>query len=90
MKTVLLASVFAIGISGAAFAQSAALFADVDADGSGAASLAEVQTAWPGLTEAAFTAADTDGSGDLSQSEYDTLAALSVGASVEGSTAIPQ
>lgn len=50
----------------AAFAQS---MAELDADGDGAASMAEVQALFPDVTEEAFTAADTDGDGMLNEEE---------------------
>lgn len=45
-------------------------FADVDADGSGGLSLAEVQAVAPSATQEQFTAYDTDGSGELSEAEF--------------------
>lgn len=77
MKKIVLTSLFALGLTGAALAQAATDFASVDTDVSGGVSLTEAQVAWPDLTEEAFTAADLDASGDLSAEEYDALAAAS-------------
>lgn len=46
-------------------------FDALDADGSGALSLAEIQNAAPDVTAEAFAAADADGSGELSRTEFD-------------------
>ena len=75
MKKIVLTSLFALGLSGAAMAQAATDFASVDTDVNGGVSLAEVQVAWPDLTEEAFTAADTDGNGELSAEEYEAYLA---------------
>ncbi|QQR39216.1 EF-hand domain-containing protein [Devosia rhizoryzae] len=75
MKKIVLTSLFALGLSGAAFAQAATDFATVDADISGGVTFAEAQVAWPDLTQEAFTAADTDGNGELSVEEYNALLA---------------
>lgn len=75
MKKIVLSSLVVLGLSTAAFAQAATDFASVDADTSGGISLTEAQTAWPDLTEEAFTAADTDANGELSAEEYDALVA---------------
>lgn len=75
MKKIVLTSLFALGLSGAAFAQSATDFASVDTDISGGVTFAEAQVAWPDLTQEAFTAADTDGNGELSVEEYNALLA---------------
>lgn len=77
MKKIVLTSLFALGLSGAAMAQAATDFASVDTDVSGGVSLVEAQVAWPDLTEEAFTAADTDGNGELSAEEYDAFIAAS-------------
>ncbi|MGV3490879.1 MAG: hypothetical protein ACO1OG_06100 [Devosia sp.] len=72
----LLITVAAIGLSSAAFAQTAApTFATVDADASGGVSLAEAQVAWPELTQEAFAAADTSADGQLDQAEFDAWVA---------------
>ncbi len=49
-----------------------------DADGNTTFSLAEVQAAYPNVTEEAFKAADTDASGELSAEEL--AAAVEAGA----------
>ena len=83
MKKIVLTSLFALGLSGAAFAQAGATdFATVDADLSGGISLEEAQVAWPDLTAEAFAGADTDANGELSPAEYEVLvSATSVPAS---------
>ncbi len=73
MKKIVLASLFAFGLSGAAMAQAATDFASVDTDMSGGVSLAEAQVAWPDLTPEAFAAADVDANGELSAEEYQAL-----------------
>ena len=57
----------------AAFAQSPTTFADVDSDGNGELSFAELSVVWSDLTEAEFMAADTDGSAGLNVDELNTL-----------------
>jgi len=75
MKKILIA-VAAIGLSTAAFAQTAAItFASVDTDTSGGVTLAEAQVAWPDLTQEAFDAADTSKDGQLDQAEFDAYVA---------------
>ena len=73
MKKILV-SILALGLSTAGvMAQDAAPaapdFATIDVDKSGDLSFAEVQTAWPDLTEDAFKGADSDASGALSEAE---------------------
>ncbi|MEQ9504690.1 MAG: hypothetical protein RLO80_00365 [Hyphomonas sp.] len=46
-------------------------FADLDADASGAVTLAEIQAVKPEMTEEKFAKYDTDASGDISEAEYD-------------------
>lgn len=75
MKKIILSSLVVLGLSTAAFAQTATDFATVDADVSGGVSLAEAQLAWPDLTEEAFTAADVDANGELSAEEYAAVTA---------------
>lgn len=60
-----------------ALAQAPLNFADVDTDGSGELSFAELQAVWPDLTQDEFTAADLDANGSLS---VDELAGLQPGA----------
>lgn len=63
-----------LGLSaGVAFAQTPTNFADVDTDGNGELSFAELQAVWPDLTQDEFDAADVDGSGGLSVNELNTL-----------------
>ncbi|WP_297104121.1 hypothetical protein [uncultured Devosia sp.] len=83
MKKIVLTSLFALGLTGAALAQATTDFATVDTDMNGSVSLAEAQVAWPDLTEEAFTAADTDGNGELSLEEYDALVAASAAPAAE-------
>lgn len=74
MKKIILTSIFALGLSGAAMAQAATDFVAVDTDANGGVSYAEALVAWPDLTEEAFAAADLDGNGELSSEEYDAFA----------------
>lgn len=80
MKKIVLTSLFALGLSGAAMAQPATDFTTVDADVSGGVSMAEAQAAWPDLTVEAFAAADLDGNGELSADEYASLTAAAASA----------
>ncbi|MBE7732733.1 EF-hand domain-containing protein [Devosia faecipullorum] len=73
MKKIILTSIFALGLSGAAMAQAATDFVAVDTDANGGVSYAEAVIAWPDLTEEAFAAADLDGNGELSAEEYEAL-----------------
>lgn len=83
MKKIVLTSLFALGLSGAAMAQAATDFVSVDTDASGGVSLTEAQVAWPDLTEEAFAAADTDGNGELSAEEYEAHAAAAAAPAAE-------
>lgn len=83
MQKIVLTTLFALGLSGAAMAQAATDFVAVDTDLNGGVSLTEAQVAWPDLTEDAFTAADTDGNGELSADEYDVLVAAAAAPAVE-------
>jgi len=83
MQKIVLTTLFALGLSGAAMAQAATDFVAVDTDLNGGVSLTEAQVAWPDLTEEAFTAADTDGNGELSAEEYDALVAASAAPAAE-------
>ena len=80
MKKIVLTSLFALGLSTAAFAQGATDFATVDADLNGGVSFAEAQAAWPDLTVEAFAAADTDGTGELTPEQYQALVDAAGGA----------
>lgn len=53
-------------------AAQAADFASIDANGDGAVSMSEFQTAMPEAPSDAFTAADTDADGALSDEEFAT------------------
>ena len=67
-------SLAVLGLSATtAFAQSPTSFADVDTDGNGELSFAELQLVWPDLQQAEFDGADADGSGGLSADELNTL-----------------
>ena len=61
-----------------AFAQTPTSFADVDTDGNGELSFAELQLVWPDLTQAEFDSADVDASGGLAVDELNTLQPASV------------
>lgn len=80
MKKIVLSTLVVLGLSSAAFAQSATDFAAVDADASGAVSLEEAQAVWPDLTAEAFAAADTDANGELSVEEYGLLSTAAASA----------
>ena len=75
MKKIVLTTLFALGLSTAAFAQAATDFGSVDTDISGGVSYAEAQVAWPDLTPEDFAAADTDGTGELTVEQYNALLA---------------
>lgn len=67
-------SLAVIGLSvTAAFAQTPTNFADVDTDGNGELSFAELQVVWTDLTQEEFDAADADASGGLTPDELNTL-----------------
>lgn len=57
----------------AALAQTPTSFADVDTDGNGELSFAELQVIWTDLTQEEFNAADADGTGGLTPDELNTL-----------------
>lgn len=59
--------------SSAALAQAPMSFTDVDIDGNGELSFAELQAVWPNLTQEEFAAADTDGSGGLTPDQLNAL-----------------
>lgn len=64
----------ALGIATtAAIAQTPTSFADVDIDGSGELSFAELQAVWPDLAQAEFDTADADAGGGLNADELNTL-----------------
>tara|TARA_R110002124_G_scaffold109676_4_gene262775 strand:- start:1922 stop:2173 length:252 start_codon:yes stop_codon:yes gene_type:complete len=73
MKKIVLSTLVVLGLSSAAFAQTATDFVSVDTDASGGVTMEEAQVAWPDLTVEAFAAADTDGNGELSAEEYGLL-----------------
>ena len=67
-------SLAVLGLSAtAAFAQTPTSFADVDTDANGELSFAELQVAWPDLTQAEFDAADADANTGLGVDELNTL-----------------
>lgn len=67
-------AVAALGLSTiAAVAQTPTSFTDVDTDANGELSFAELQVAWPDLTQGEFDGADADGSGGLTPDELNTL-----------------
>lgn len=68
----LLASLFGIGLLGAAHAETAA-FDVVDTDGDGMLTMDEVKTMLPDLTEDQIALADADGNGMLDPTEYQVL-----------------
>ncbi|MED5548325.1 MAG: hypothetical protein VX529_03120 [Pseudomonadota bacterium] len=70
-KTVLIASVAALGLAAPVFAQDTT-FADADTDMSGGLSLAEVQAIAPDVTSEGFDAYDADADGELNEDEFDT------------------
>lgn len=79
-----------IGLSAtAAFAQTPTTFADVDTDASGELSFAELQVAWPDLTEAEFSGADIDASGGLSAAEINSLQPSAIPATPDAPAADP-
>lgn len=82
MKKIILSSLVVLGLSTAAFAQTATDLVAVDTDASGTVSFAEATVAWPDLTQEAYDAADLDTSGDLSAEEYDALVAAAAAAPV--------
>ena len=74
MKNLTLSTLAILGLSSTlAFAQTPTSFADVDTDASGELSFAELQVAWPDLTQAEFDGADTDASGGLTAEELNGL-----------------
>ncbi len=72
-----------------ALAQTPTSFADVDTDGNGELSFAELQLVWPDLTQAEFDAADADTSDGLAVDELNTLQPASVPAPAEGAPLDP-
>lgn len=59
--------------STAAFAQTPVTFAQLDTDGDGRLSFAELQVAWPDLTQEEFNAVDAEGLGSLTPDQLNTL-----------------
>lgn len=57
----------------AALAQTPTSFVDVDTDGNGELSFAELQVIWTDLTQEEFDSADADGTGGLTPDELNTL-----------------
>jgi hypothetical protein len=73
-RMIAFSSAMMIAASGASAGETAD-FETVDADASGAVTLAELQQAAPEATAADFAAADADKSGDVSAAEYEAWAA---------------
>lgn len=74
MNKIVLPSLVALGLmSGVAFAQTQANFAELDTDVNGELSYAEIIVAWPDLTQEEFDAADVDVSGGLSVDELGAI-----------------
>ena len=73
MKKIALSTLIVLGLSSAAFAQTATDLVTVDTDVSGTVSFEEAAVAWPDLTAEAFASADTDADGALSADEYALL-----------------
>jgi hypothetical protein len=67
-----LAALAIIAYAGAAFAQGAS-FVELDTDGNGELSFAEISAAMPEVDVDAFTEADTDGNEALSEAEFSIL-----------------
>jgi len=60
-------------VTPAALAQTPLTFTQVDTDGDGLLSFAELKAVWPDLTQEEFDAADSDGKGGLTPDEVDGL-----------------
>jgi len=73
----------------AALAQTPMSFGDVDTDGNGELSYAELQAVWPDLGQPEFDAADADGSGGLSADELNTLQPAAAPAAAPAAPAAP-
>ncbi len=73
MKKIALGLVALSLASSAALAQTPLTFADVDTDGNGELSYAELVQVWSDLTEEEFNAADLNMSGGLDPDELNTL-----------------
>lgn len=67
--------------SSAAIAQTPITFAQVDLDGDGRLSFAELQAVWPDLTEADFAAVDVEGMGSITPAQLDTMQPATLGTS---------
>lgn len=71
--TFLATTLAAIGLSGAALAQTmpeVKTFAELDADASGSLSFEEAAVAWPDLTPEIYATIDTDVDGMISEDEF--------------------
>jgi hypothetical protein len=79
MMKIVLAAVATLALSGAAFAETAAVaapeFATVDTDVNGTVSLVEAQVAYPALTAEEFAKVDADANGELTAEEFAALVA---------------
>ncbi|RDE10307.1 EF-hand domain-containing protein [Pelagibacterium lacus] len=69
-----LATLIGLSFAGGALAQDLD-FATLDADGSGALTLEELQVAIPDLTAESFAMLDTDANGEISEEEFAALSA---------------
>jgi len=69
MKNLALLMATVTGLGFAAAQAQTVLPEIADADGSGAWSLGELQTVWPDMTEADFTAVDTNADGSVDAAE---------------------
>lgn len=76
---------FALGLVALTLATSAALaqtpitFAQIDLDGDGRISFAELQAVWPDISETEFATADVEGAGSLTPDQLNTLQQPTVG-----------
>jgi len=72
MKTIIAATALAaFATAPLALAETGMGFSDIDANGDGALTLAEIQAVNPDVTEAKLSAYDTNGDMQLSQAEFD-------------------
>lgn len=73
MRTIALGLLALALAAGPALAQAPLAFGDVDTDGNGELSFAELKAVWPDLAEDEFARADLDGSGGLSIEQLSAL-----------------
>lgn len=67
MRKLALAAIIGTAAAGAAFA---ATLTELDADANGTLSMAELQAAYPSLTEDGFTAIDANADGAVDEAEF--------------------